>query len=93
MRSIAHGILCALFPKGMHEEALDAARAYLNVIYDDRGVEEALDQGYAEGGYPGAMRACGRGAGSALSQGSLCFLLTLRACISSRGKSPGPRLA
>jgi tetratricopeptide (TPR) repeat protein len=46
----------ALSLKGMHKEALAAAKAYLNVCYRDRDVEEALNRGGAEGGYPVAMR-------------------------------------
>jgi TolB-like protein/Tfp pilus assembly protein PilF len=42
--------------KGMHKEALAAAKAYLNVVYRDRDVEKAFDRGYAEGGYSSAMR-------------------------------------
>jgi TolB-like protein/Tfp pilus assembly protein PilF len=41
---------------GLHKEALAAAKAYLNVCYRDRDVEEAFDRGDAEGGYSGAMR-------------------------------------
>jgi eukaryotic-like serine/threonine-protein kinase len=55
--NIAHGTLCFIFShKGMYSEALASERAYLNVIYGDRDVEKALDRGYAEAGYRGAMR-------------------------------------
>ena len=46
----------ALSLKGMHKEALAEAKAYLNVCYRDRDVEEAFDRGYTEGGYSVAMR-------------------------------------
>ena len=46
----------ALSLKGMHKEALAAQKAAVNVMYNDRNVEEAFDRGYAEGGYSGAMR-------------------------------------
>jgi TolB-like protein len=46
----------ALSLKGMHNEAFSASKVYLNAAYRDRDVDEALDRGYAEGGYPGAMR-------------------------------------
>jgi serine/threonine-protein kinase len=47
---------CALFLRGMYPEALAGWKTYLTAIYSDRDVEKALDQGYAEGGFPGAMR-------------------------------------
>jgi tetratricopeptide (TPR) repeat protein len=40
----------------MHNEALAAIKAALNVEYSDRDVEKALDRGYAEGGYSVAMQ-------------------------------------
>jgi TolB-like protein/predicted Ser/Thr protein kinase len=46
----------ALSLKGMHNEALAAIKAALNVEYSDRDVEKALDRGYAEGGYSVAMQ-------------------------------------
>jgi TolB-like protein/tRNA A-37 threonylcarbamoyl transferase component Bud32 len=54
---IAHSILCFIFShRGMYNEALASERAYLNIIYGDRDVEKALERGYAEAGYRGAMR-------------------------------------
>ena len=41
--------------KGMYEEAFEEKRAWF-VAADDREVEAALARGYAEAGYPGAMR-------------------------------------
>jgi serine/threonine-protein kinase len=46
----------ALFLRGMYPEALAAWKTYLTAIYSDRDVERALDRGYAEGGFAGAMR-------------------------------------
>jgi hypothetical protein len=40
----------------MHKESLAEYKAALNEVYGDRQVEEALDRGYAEGGYTVAMR-------------------------------------
>jgi len=45
----------AFHHKRMYEEALDAQRSYFASIGHREG-EEALTRGYAEGGYPGAMR-------------------------------------
>ncbi len=42
--------------KGMQKEAFGAAKAYLKGNYDDRAVDEALDQGYAQGGYTEGMK-------------------------------------
>jgi eukaryotic-like serine/threonine-protein kinase len=42
--------------KGMHREALAVARVYMKLVYDDRDVDEALERGFAEAGYEGAMR-------------------------------------
>jgi serine/threonine protein kinase/Tfp pilus assembly protein PilF len=42
--------------KGMHKEALAAARVYLKAGYGDRAVDEALERGFAEAGYEEAMR-------------------------------------
>jgi len=40
---------------GRHTEAIEAAKTYLNVCYADPAVEEALEQGWEEGGYTEAM--------------------------------------
>jgi serine/threonine protein kinase/tetratricopeptide (TPR) repeat protein len=40
---------------GRHAEAVAAAKAYLNVLYRDPTVEEALEQGWTAGGYTEAM--------------------------------------
>jgi hypothetical protein len=54
---IAHSVLWTTFSlKGMYKEALASTKAYLDGSYGDRNVEEALDRGNAESGYPGAMR-------------------------------------
>jgi tetratricopeptide (TPR) repeat protein len=45
----------AAFASGRHTEAVAAAKAYLTVVCGDPAVEEALDQGWAEGGYTEAM--------------------------------------
>ncbi|MEW5901218.1 MAG: tetratricopeptide repeat protein, partial [Acidobacteriota bacterium] len=47
----------AYYLKGMHKEALAAAKVYLNGIYADPDVEKALDGVYAQDGYRSAMRA------------------------------------
>jgi len=44
---------------GQPTEAVEAAKAYWNVLYGDPAVEEAFEQGWAAGGYTEAM---GRGA-------------------------------
>ena len=55
--AIANGLLWYAFgAKGMHKEALAAARVYMKASYDDRAVDEALERGFAEVGYQGAMR-------------------------------------
>ncbi len=55
--AIANALLWWAFSvKGMHKEALTAARAYMKLVYDDPGVEEAIERGYTEAGYRGAMR-------------------------------------
>ena len=41
---------------GQHAEAVEAAKALLNVLYADPTLEQALEQGWAEGGYTEAMR-------------------------------------
>jgi len=40
---------------GRHAEAVEAAKAYYNVLYGDPAVEEAFEQGWAQGGYTEAM--------------------------------------
>jgi TolB-like protein len=51
---IAHWYLSGiLFSKAMYEESLAEVKAY---YAGDREMEEALTQGYAQSGYPGAMR-------------------------------------
>jgi len=49
------GLLNVYAAKGMHEEALEAANSYYAVMQFSQA-EEALARGYAEGGFPGAMR-------------------------------------
>ncbi len=52
---LAHeGLWVALHQKQMDEEALAEAKKYFEV-QGDREVTEALERGYAEAGYPGAM--------------------------------------
>ena len=41
--------------KGMPKEAFEATKAYAKVVYNDPKVDIALDKGYAQGGYAGAM--------------------------------------
>jgi TolB-like protein len=50
------GLPLALSLRGMYPEALAAWKTYLTATYSDRDVEKALDRGYAEGGFAGAMR-------------------------------------
>ena len=45
----------ALFDKGMYKEALAEWKTYLKTAYGGE-VERALEQGYTQAGYPGAMR-------------------------------------
>ena len=55
--ALANGLLWYAFgAKGMHKEALASARVYLKGTYGDRAVDEALERGFAEVGYQGAMR-------------------------------------
>jgi serine/threonine-protein kinase len=42
--------------KGMEREALEAAKAFARVTYNDPRIEAALDEGYAQGGYAEAMK-------------------------------------
>ena len=42
--------------KGMEKQALEAAKAFATVIYNDPRVHAALDEGYGQGGYAEAMR-------------------------------------
>ena len=42
--------------KGMYKEALSSAKVYLNSCYPNPDTADALDRGYAEGGYPVAMK-------------------------------------
>ena len=55
MPGTLHALGNALHLTGMHEEALDAQKAYFSALGDDES-QEALTQGYAEGGYAEAMR-------------------------------------
>ena len=48
-------LVTALHLTGGYEEALDAQKAYFSAVGDDES-QEALTQGYAEGGYGEAMR-------------------------------------
>jgi serine/threonine-protein kinase len=41
---------------GDFEEAVATVKAYMNVSYDDPTVEKALEEGWAQGGYPEAMK-------------------------------------
>jgi len=53
---LAHeGLWVAFYQKRLYEEALAEAKKYFDVL-GDREVAEALERGYAEAGYPGAMR-------------------------------------
>ena len=52
----AHNLLWWAFSaKGMHEEAFPSMKAFLK-LYDDRDVDDALERGYREAGYQGAMK-------------------------------------
>jgi tetratricopeptide (TPR) repeat protein len=42
--------------KGMEEEAFKAIKAFVGAIYQDPGLESALEEGYAHGGYAEAMK-------------------------------------
>jgi len=42
--------------KGMEKEALEAAKVFARVTYNDPRIEAALDEGYAQGGYAEAMK-------------------------------------
>jgi serine/threonine protein kinase/Tfp pilus assembly protein PilF len=42
--------------KGMEREALEAAKVFARVTYNDPRIEAALDEGYAQGGYAEAMK-------------------------------------
>jgi serine/threonine protein kinase/TolB-like protein len=54
---ILMGALWFAYPKkGMMKEAIEAARAFATVVYNDSKIEEALDEGYARGGYAEAMK-------------------------------------
>jgi tetratricopeptide (TPR) repeat protein len=55
---VAHNILqVCFFMKGMYEEAFEEWKAMWNTpLYGNRDVAEALDRGYAEAGFAGAMR-------------------------------------
>ena len=50
------GLWSAFDGKGLKKEALEAARAYVNVAYSDPRVDAALEEGYARGGYGEAMK-------------------------------------
>jgi len=53
---LAHELVWLAFSaKGMHKEAFPSSKAYLK-LYGDRELDEALDQGYKEAGYRGAMK-------------------------------------
>jgi tetratricopeptide (TPR) repeat protein len=41
---------------GMEKEALEAAKVFARVTYNDPRIEAALDEGYAQGGYAEAMK-------------------------------------
>jgi TolB-like protein len=55
---VAHNILqVCFFMKGMYEEAFAEWKAMWNIpLYGNRDIAEALDRGYAEAGFTGAMR-------------------------------------
>jgi serine/threonine protein kinase/tetratricopeptide (TPR) repeat protein len=42
--------------KGMEKEALEAARVFARITYDDPRIDAALSEGYAQGGYAEAMK-------------------------------------
>jgi TolB-like protein/Tfp pilus assembly protein PilF len=55
---IALGALWSAYgQKGMEREALEAAKKTVGVYWDDPKVQAALEEGFARGGYAGAMRA------------------------------------
>ncbi|MDB4306283.1 protein kinase, partial [bacterium] len=54
---VALGVLWfAATGNGQHTEAFAAAKAYLNVCFADPALEEALEQGWDQGGFTEAMR-------------------------------------
>jgi tetratricopeptide (TPR) repeat protein len=54
---VAMSCLAFVFDKkGMPKEAFEATKAYAKVGYNDPKVDIALDKGYAQGGYAGAMK-------------------------------------
>jgi TolB-like protein len=57
--------------KKMPKEAYAAVKAYLQMAYGDKGVEDALDQGYAHGGYPEAAK---RAAAALIARGRTSFV-------------------
>jgi serine/threonine protein kinase/tetratricopeptide (TPR) repeat protein len=42
--------------KGMERESFEAAKDFARVAYNDPGIDSALDEGYAQGGYTEAMK-------------------------------------
>ena len=58
--------------KGMEREAFEAAKVFARVTYNDPGIEAALDEGYAQGGYAKAMK---RGAEALIARfpGPICL--------------------
>jgi len=55
---VAHNLLqVCFFMKGMYEEAFAEWKAMWNIpLYGNRDIAEALERGYAEAGFTGAMR-------------------------------------
>jgi len=46
---------------GMEKESFEFAKSYARVVYDDTRIGAALDEGYAGGGYPEAMKRAAEG--------------------------------
>ena len=57
--------------KKMQKETYAAVKAYLQMTYGDKNIEDALDRGYAEGGYQEAAR---RAAAALIARGGTSFV-------------------
>ncbi len=42
--------------EGMNNEAFENAKAFVRIVYDDKRIDAALEEGYARGGYAEAMK-------------------------------------
>jgi len=54
--SAMNTLLVRVRKEGDGEEAIEAARVFARVVYNDPRIEAALDEGYAQGGYADAMK-------------------------------------